>query len=67
VGLSVLTSWLLVRNSSAFQGQESGFVIDWPTISLLVASTFAASLLVTAGPARRAARILPALAVRVDN
>jgi hypothetical protein len=27
----------------------------------------AASLLVTAGPARRAARILPALAVRVDN
>jgi putative ABC transport system permease protein len=67
VGLSVLTTWLLVRNSSAFQGLEGGFVIDWRTIALLVVSTFAASLLVTAGPARRAARILPALAVRVDN
>jgi putative ABC transport system permease protein len=67
VGLSVLTTWLLVRNSSAFEGLESGFVIDWRTIILLVVSTFAASLLVTAGPARRAARIPPALAVRVDN
>ncbi len=67
VGLSVLTSWLLVRNSTAFEGLGGGFVIDWPTISVLVVSTFVASLLVTAGPARRAARILPALAVRVDN
>jgi putative ABC transport system permease protein len=67
VGLSVLTTWLLVRNSSAFGGLESGFVIDWHTIGLLVVSTFVASLLVTAGPARRAARIPPALAVRVDN
>ena len=58
---------MLVRNSSAFEGLESGFVIDWRTIGLLVVSTFAASLLVTAGPARRAARIPPALAVRVDN
>jgi putative ABC transport system permease protein len=67
VGLSILTSWLLVRNSSAFQGLAVGFVVDWPTILVLVVSTFVASLLVTAGPARRAARILPALAVRVDN
>jgi putative ABC transport system permease protein len=67
VGLSVLTTWLLVSNSSAFQGLEGGFVIDWRTISLLVVSTFVASLLVTAGPARRAAHILPALAVRVDT
>ena len=67
VGLSVLTSWLLFTNSSAFKGLQGGFVIDWPTISVLVVSTFLASLLVTAGPARRAARVLPALAVRVDN
>ena len=67
VGLSLLTSWLLVRNSAACRGLEGGCVVDWPTIALLVASTFAASLLVTAGPARRAARTLPALAVRVDD
>ena len=67
VSLSVLTSWLLFTNSSAFKGLQGGFVIDWRTIGLLAVSTFLASLLVTAGPARRAARILPALAVRVDN
>jgi putative ABC transport system permease protein len=67
VSLSVLTSWLLFTNSSAFEGLQGGFVIDWRTICLLAVSTFLASLLVTAGPARRAARILPALAVRVDN
>src|SRR5262249_49202275 len=67
VSLSVLTSWLLFTNSSAFKGLEGGFVIDWRTIGLLAVSTFLASLLVTAGPARRAARILPALAVRVDH
>jgi putative ABC transport system permease protein len=27
-GLSVPTTWLLVRNSSAFKGMENGFVID---------------------------------------
>lgn len=65
--LSLLTAWLLYRNSSAFSGLEGGFAIDWTTIGLLVAGTFAASLLVTLAPARRAARIPPALAVRVDN
>ena len=48
VGLSVLTSWLLFTNSSAFKGLEGGFIIDWRTISLLVVSTFVDSLLVDA-------------------
>jgi len=65
--LSLLTAWLLYRNSSAFEGLEGGFAIDWAVISLLVAGTFAASLLVTLAPARRAARIRPAIAVRIDN
>ena len=65
--LSLLTAWLLYRNSSAFSGLEGGFAIDWTTISILVAGTFAASLLVTLAPARRAASIRPAIAVRVDN
>jgi putative ABC transport system permease protein len=66
-GLSLLTTYLLVRNSSAFEGLEARFVIDWPMIGLIVVGTFMASLIVTAIPARRAARILPALAVRVDG
>jgi putative ABC transport system permease protein len=65
--LSVLTSWLLYRNSSAFEGFEGGYVVDWRLIGALTAGTFLASLLVTTAPARRAARIPPALAIRVDN
>lgn len=65
--LSLLTAWLLYRNSSAFSGLQGGFAIDWTTIGLLVAGTFVASLIVTLAPAHRAARIRPAVAVRVDN
>ncbi|WP_406306565.1 FtsX-like permease family protein [Streptomyces sp. NBC_00885] len=63
--LGVLTTWLMYRNSSAFAGLEGGFPIEWASISVLAAATFAASLLATIGPARRAAAIRPALAVRI--
>ncbi len=66
-GLSILTAYLLYRNSSAFDGLDGGFVVDWFTVAMLVGGTFVASLLVTIAPARRAARTPPALAVRVDN
>ncbi|MCX4585735.1 ABC transporter permease [Streptomyces sp. NBC_01481] len=63
--LGVLTTWLMYRNSAAFAGLEGGFPIEWTSISVLAAATFAASLLATLGPARRAAAIRPALAVRI--
>ncbi|RST17661.1 FtsX-like permease family protein [Streptomyces sp. WAC05374] len=63
--LGVLTTWLMYRNSAAFEGLEGGFPIEWASIGVLAAATFAASLLATIGPARRAAAIRPALAVRV--
>jgi putative ABC transport system permease protein len=65
--LGVLTTWLLYQNSSAFATLEGSFPILWGTIALAVFGTWAASLLATLGPARRAARILPALAVRVSD
>ncbi|MEU8654391.1 FtsX-like permease family protein [Streptomyces sp. NPDC048737] len=65
--LGVLTTWLMYRNSAAFEGLEGGFPVEWTGIGALAAATFAASLLATIGPARRAAAIRPALAVRVTE
>ncbi|MFI9292186.1 ABC transporter permease [Streptomyces gardneri] len=65
--LGVLTTWLMYSNSAAFEGLEGGFPIEWTSIGVLAATTFAASLLVTLGPARRAAAIRPALAVRITE
>ncbi|MFB6835738.1 ABC transporter permease [Streptomyces sp. NPDC056361] len=65
--LGVLTTWLMYRNSAAFEGLEGGFPVEWTSIIGLAAATFAASLLATVGPARRAAAIRPARAVRVSD
>ncbi|WP_431682484.1 ABC transporter permease [Kitasatospora sp. KL5] len=65
--LGVLTTWLMYQKSSAFTGLEGGFPVEWAQIAVLAALTLAASLLAAAGPARRAARIRPALAVRLHD
>jgi len=65
--LGVLTTWLMYQKSAAFDGIREGFPIVWPTILLLGSATFVASLLATVGPARRAARVKPAVAVRVAD
>ncbi|MEU9669116.1 FtsX-like permease family protein [Streptomyces bobili] len=65
--LGVLTTWLMYSNSAAFEGLEGGFPVEWSSIGGLAGATFAASLLATIGPARRAAAIRPALAVRVTE
>ncbi|WP_031003465.1 ABC transporter permease [Streptomyces sp. NRRL F-5727] len=65
--LGVLTTWLMYRNSAAFAGLDGGFPVEWGSIGVLAAATFGASLLATLGPARRAAAIRPARAVRVSD
>jgi putative ABC transport system permease protein len=65
--LAVITAWLLYQNSAAFGGIRGGFVIAWLPITIVVLGTFLASVLATIGPARRAAAIRPALAVRVAD
>jgi putative ABC transport system permease protein len=67
VVLSVATTWLMYQRSAAFDGIREGFPIVWGTIALLASATFVASLLATIGPARRAAGIKPAIAVRVAD
>jgi putative ABC transport system permease protein len=65
--LGVLTTWLMYQKSAAFEGVRTGFPIQWPTIAALACATLLASVVATLAPARRAAKVLPALAVRVAD
>lgn len=65
--LGILTTWLLYRNSPAFGSLDVAFPIAWPEIILTVGLAFVASFLATLVPARRAAAVRPALAVRVSD
>jgi putative ABC transport system permease protein len=65
--LGVLTTWLLYRNSPAFAGLDVAFPVAWTEILFTVGLAFGASLLATLVPARRAAMVKPALAVRTAD
>jgi putative ABC transport system permease protein len=65
--LGVLTTWLLYQNSPAFGTLTVAFPIAWGQIALTVGAALLASLAATVLPARRAAGVKPALAVRVDE
>jgi putative ABC transport system permease protein len=65
--LSVATSYLLFENDPAFAGTGIGFPVPWLTITLLVGAAAVASLLATFWPARQAARIRPAVALRIAD
>jgi putative ABC transport system permease protein len=65
--LSIVTSYLLFRNDDDLQASGVAFPIPWMNIAVLVAATAAASLAATAWPARQAARIKPAVALRIAD
>ena len=65
--LGVLTTWLMYQKSAMFADLQTGFPVLWGTVTVLALVTIAMSLVATAAPARRAARILPALATRVSE
>jgi putative ABC transport system permease protein len=66
-GLSIVTSYLLFHNDDELQAAGGGFPVPWLAIAVLVAATAAASLAATAWPARKAARIRPAVALRIAD
>ena len=65
--LGIVITWLLYQNSPAFGSIDVSFPIAWRQISVTVGATMLASLAATVLPARRAAAIRPALAVRVAD
>jgi putative ABC transport system permease protein len=65
--LGVAITWLFHRYSPAFAGLDVPYPIAWGPILLTIGATVLASLLATVGPARRAAQIRPALALRIAD
>jgi putative ABC transport system permease protein len=65
--LSVLTSYLLFENDPSFAGTGIGFPIPLLSIAVLVGAAIVASLLATFWPAHQAARIRPAVALRIAD
>jgi putative ABC transport system permease protein len=63
--LGIVTTWLMYQKSAMFDGIHTGYPIMWGTAAIMGLITLAASLIATVGPARRAARIRPALATRI--
>jgi putative ABC transport system permease protein len=74
VGLGVVAGTamglMLARNlfmdSDETSGSDVTFLIPWPLLTVIVAATIAAALLMTWIPARQAARIAPAEALRYE-
>jgi putative ABC transport system permease protein len=65
--LSILTSYLLFSNDKDLKGTGIGFPIPWANIAVLVLAAAVASVLATAWPARQAAKIRPAVALRIAD
>jgi putative ABC transport system permease protein len=65
--LGVLTTWLMYQKSATFEGVRTGFPIEWLTVGILAVVTVLASIAATYTPARRAAAIRPAIAVRIAD
>jgi putative ABC transport system permease protein len=62
--LALVTAWRIVANDTF---GELGFNVPWLEVGGLVLATFVASILATAAPARQAARIRPAVALRLAD
>jgi len=65
--LSIVTSYLLFSNDKDLKGAGIGFPIPWTSIAVLVLAAAVASVLATAWPARQAAKIRPAVALRIAD
>ena len=67
VVLALVTSYQLLTNSDTFGDQDVDFVVPWAALAVMLVATLAASLAAAAAPAARAARIRPAVALRIAD
>jgi putative ABC transport system permease protein len=67
IGLGLLTSYEVVVNSSTFGDQSLPFQVPWLAVSMILIVPLVASLLAAAAPATQAARIKPAVALRIAD
>ncbi|HYU58960.1 MAG TPA: FtsX-like permease family protein, partial [Actinomycetota bacterium] len=66
-GLGLVTSYLMFVNFPSFEGMGIGFPVPWTALAVVLVITGVASLLATMWPARRAANIRPAVALRIAD
>lgn len=66
VGLALITAFNVMSNTDAF-GETARFIVPFVSLLVLVVATLGASLLATAAPTRAAARIRPAVALRLSD
>lgn len=67
VTLGIVTGWQVMTKADAFGTGPSELVIPWVAMGIITFGPVVASLLAAAMPARRAARITPAVALRVTG
>ncbi|HVM40273.1 MAG TPA: FtsX-like permease family protein, partial [Acidimicrobiia bacterium] len=66
LGLGLVTAYNVMSNTDAF-GEGANFTVSPGTLALVLVGTLLASLLATAAPTRAAARIRPAVALRIAD
>ena len=67
VGLALVVSYQVLVNSSTFGESELDFAVPWKVLAVLLIATLGASLLAILAPAGQAARIKPAVALRIAD
>ncbi|HVE94831.1 MAG TPA: FtsX-like permease family protein [Acidimicrobiales bacterium] len=67
VVLALVTSYQLLTKSETFGDQTIDFAVPWTSITVLFVVALAASLIASATPANQAARIKPAVALRIAD
>ena len=65
--LSLVTSYQLVSKSDIFGDLDVPFSVPWDQLAVLLGIALVASVLATAGPAQQAAKIKPAVALRIAD
>lgn len=65
--LAIITSYQIVGNSDFFGDIRIPFAVPWLQLAVLLGAALVVSLLATAAPARQAAKIKPAVALRIAD
>jgi putative ABC transport system permease protein len=67
VGLAIVSSYQLLSNTETFGEGSMAYEVPWATLAVVLSVALIASILATAGPATQAARIKPAVALRIAD
>jgi putative ABC transport system permease protein len=65
--LGLITTKQLLGTNESFGDEPIAFIVPWLGLSLILALPLVASLAATLGPASRAAKIRPAIALRAAD